>query len=321
MPDFIIKGPAMIPGVTDKVGDRQLTGEEIQKGAYDFISSYGVVDAMHSFKRVGDPVESYIAPEPTMFNDIEYPAGTWFLTTRVTDPDVKQAIMKGELTGYSVGAFPEQEYDQLKRNNNLFVGKGPFTGKGRFSKVKEGAWFPLAVSIVDIPAVGDAIFKVFAPMEFIKKSLDVEDKTMSEDKSRDSIIEMLLGAILKKDEPKEYESGLEAKIKELKEDNEKKDKKIAKLDKKLEDLEAKFEEATKEETKDDEKDEEEAKDDKEEAKATEDKAEETKEEASKDDGDDGGAITKSLSPDKGTQTKKSFMERIGRDGDGNKLRS
>lgn len=320
MPDFIIKGPAMIPGVTDKVGDRQLTGEEIQKGAYDFISSYGVVDVQHSFKRVGDPVESYIAPEPTQFNGIEYPAGTWFLTTRVTDPDVQEAIMKGELTGYSVGAFPEQEYDQLKRNNNLFVGKGPFTGKGRFSKVKEGAWFPLAVSIVDIPAVGDAIFKVFAPLEFIKKSLDVEDKTMSEDKSRDSVIEMLIGAILKKndEDPQKYESGLEAKVKELKEDIEKKDKEIKSLTKKLGKVEAELEEATKEPEPDPEP--------QEPTEPAEPPAEPTEPEPSEPaepvaPSEPGEPITKSLPADRETQTKKSFMEKIGRDGDGNKIRS
>ncbi len=296
--DFIIKGPAMIPGITDRVGDRQLTGEEIQKGAYQFLANYGVVDVQHSFKRIGDPVESYIAPEPTRFNNINYPAGTWFLTTRVTDPNVQQAIMKGELTGYSVGAMPEKEYNELKRNL-------PIT-KAMFSDVDEGAWFPLAVSIVDMPAVSDAIFKVFAPLEFIKKEHPKNGgKNMSEenDKTRDSLLEKMFDHFIKKEESKEVETGKEE------DKTESEFVTMEQLDSKLDSFKTDILDAIKGE---DDEEEEEASEESEGDNADEESEEEDGEDAGKPAGEP-AAITKSLSPDsRQTAKKKSFNEQIGR---------
>ena len=73
---------------------------------------------------------------------------------------------KGELKGFSVGAFPE----------NLIP-------KSLFKDVKEGEWFALAVSIVKMPYYPEMIFKVFKPDEYIKKHIMEETTMTDEDKN------------------------------------------------------------------------------------------------------------------------------------------
>lgn len=167
MSEIYIKGPVLSPGLTGRkelgLQDRPLTPQEIQKAAYNYLPGTPIVDVQHNMRKQAEVVESYIAPDETQFNGSSYPAGTWFMTSRVTDPELQTAIQKGELTGFSVGAFPE----------NLIP-------KGLFKDVKEGEWFALAVSIVKMPYYPEMIFKVFKPDEFIKKSIK-EVKSMTEE--------------------------------------------------------------------------------------------------------------------------------------------
>lgn len=201
MSDLIIKGPVTIPGEIDLTNDRALTAEEIQKAAFDFVSKYnGLIDVQHSFERQAELVESYIAPEDTTFNDISYPAGTWFISARVSNPDIIKAIESNELTGFSIGALPSKQYDELKRDLPI--------SKGAFSDVAPGDWFPLAVSIVDLPAMEKATFKVFTEDEFIKKSYG-EDK-MSKEELQDTnalagVVTKLIDVLIKKEDIKEEE--------------------------------------------------------------------------------------------------------------------
>lgn len=321
MTDLIIKGPAMIPGQIDLQNDRPLTPQEIQKAAYQFLPGSPIVDVQHAFKKIADVVESYIAPEDTVFNDKTYPAGTWFLSSKVTDPQVQQGIRNGELKGYSVAALPEKQYQDLKR-----VIPDNIVSKALFKNVDEGAWFPLTVSIVDIPAVPDAIFKIFEPDDVIKKSKgDVNQ--MTEENAIVGMFSKLLDHVITKSDNKKddnYSSKLEDRVKELKDKNTEYEDKLEKLNKKFDKLNNKLkakEEDKDEDKKEDEKEDKEdkSKDDKKKDNDKQDSKDDKKDDKSEDKTEDttdvtDTAITKSIPIDSTTTTgKKSLMEKIGAD--------
>lgn len=191
MSNFIVKGPVMIPGQSDRAGDRPMSPEEIQKAAYQFASGFPIIDYQHSFQKIADVVESFITPEETDFNGMQYPAGTWFITANVTDPEVQNGIKNGELTGYSVAALPEKNYDDLRR-----IIPDNVVSKSMFKDVDDGAWFPLTVSIVDIPCVPEAVFKAFDESDIVKKSLK-ENENMVDEK-RDGVFEKLVDFLINK---------------------------------------------------------------------------------------------------------------------------
>jgi hypothetical protein len=290
MTELFIKGPVLSPGATGWPGqpqDRPLTAEEIQKAAYQFLPGYSIIDVQHSFRKQADIVESYIAPEITRFNDNDYPAGTWFITARISDETIIKAVNDGELTGLSVGAFPEKQYEDLKR---------PIV-KGMFSDVEEGAWFSLAISIVDVPFYPEMVFKVFGPDDFIKKNKqNLEDEFMSEDKTRDTLLEKVFDFLIKKEEAEAIPEDEPVFIT--------KDELDEALDKILKEIKPV-------ETVEDEAEAEEAEEEvvEEETETVEDEPEPEPSEP----------ITKALPQDQPPVIKKSFNEQIGRDSFGNKI--
>jgi len=338
-----VKGAVISPGWIGRpeLGqtDRPLTALEIQKAAYSFplgspLFDYKqpVVDVQHDFNPQALAVEQFIAPEPIEFNNDIYDPGTWFLTSKVTDPTIQRMILSGELTGYSVGAFPE-EYKQL------------FVKKGMFADVPEGGWFPLAVSMVKMPFYPKAVFKVFGPDDIIKKSLnfnsEVDTVSGEEDKGMAGLVNRLLDIVIKKegsDDGKQYETELEKKVRQLKEKDEENQKTIKKLEKKVNKLSEKQEEPPGKEDDDDEEDDDknkkskkskkskkgkkDKKDKKSKSKKTKDDEEDDDSEEEEIDDDDEEEeeeveekiIKKGLSPDnKKTKPTKSFNERAGMD--------
>jgi hypothetical protein len=107
----IVYGKALVPDKMDTQQDT-MTKEDIEKTAHDFlinlqkayvelskgnqVTKASEIGLMHTiFKGVGGfgyVVESYIDPE-----------GSWVLATKITDDVVWNKIVKGEITGYSVG--------------------------------------------------------------------------------------------------------------------------------------------------------------------------------------------------------------------------
>lgn len=326
MTDLYVKGPVISPGWIGRpeLGktDRPLTAAEIQKAAYAFpIGSplldiqQPVVDVQHDFQPQAVAVEQFIAPEPINFNNYTYEVGTWFLTSKVTDPLIQKRILSGELTGYSVGAFPEDYKTMLM-------------AKGMFSDVPEGGWFPLAVSMVKMPFYPQAVFKVFGPEDIIKKSFNSEvDNVSDENNAIAAMFGKLLDYVIKKegsDEDK-YESELEKKVRKLKESREEDQEEIKKLRKKVDKLSDKDEEPPgKESDEEEEEDKEEDKKDKKKDKPKKDKKENKKDKKEKDEeqdedeeieGDKEEKIIKKgldIDDDKG-KSHKSFMDNIGCD--------
>ena len=161
---ILVKGPVLGPGWIGRpamgLTDRPLTPPEIQKAAHGFLPGTPIVDVQHDLKKQAEVVESFITSNDYQFNGQTYPPGTWFVTSKVTDPTLIKGIQDGTFTGYSVGAWPEEYRDRL-------------VAKGLFSDVKEGEWFALAVSIAKLPFYPEAIFKVFQPDEVIKKIFQI----------------------------------------------------------------------------------------------------------------------------------------------------
>ena len=347
MDPIYVKGAVISPGWIGRpelgVTDRPLTAPEIQKAAYSFpLGSplfdfkQPVIDVQHDFKPQALAVEQFIAPEPIEFNNDIYDPGTWFLTSKVTDPTIQRMILNGELNGYSVGAFPE-EYKQL------------LVKKGMFADVPEGGWFPLAVSLVKMPFYPKAVFKVFGPDDIIKKSLNFNkevDTVADGDNAIAAMFGKLLDYVIKKegsDDGKQYETELEKKVRELKEENSELKSENEKQSKKIDKLKSKSEKPPGKEEKDDDDEEEDEEDEKNKkktkkskkskkgkkskSKKTKEEKEESDEEEDEEDSEDNDdnddeevdekeekIIKKGLSPDdKKTKPTKSFNERAGMD--------
>lgn len=303
MTDQYIKGPVLSPGLKGRpdigIEDRPLTAEEIQKAAYSYLPGSPIVDVQHSFKPQAEVVESYITPEDTDFNGKSYPAGTWFITAKVTDPTLQTAIQKSELTGFSVGAFPEKDYEQLKRQGIT---------KGMFSDVDEGSWFALAISIVDVPFYPEMIFKVFRENEFIKKELPKSeaDKLSNENTTNDkvslSVLKDFFNFIKKEAEPIEKADPPVEEPKYVTQEQ---------LDAKLDEIKQLITEskAVEKEAPEETPEEEET---------TEEPEEQPEETPEPEEEEEDEVISKSLPVDGSRTQKTSFMAKIGRDDFGNK---
>lgn len=107
----IVYGKALVPNKVDTQNDF-VTKEDIEQTAHEFLvnlqkayvelsrgeqtTKASEIGYMHKvFKGVGGfgyIVESYIDPE-----------GSWVLATKITDDKVWDMVVKGEITGYSVG--------------------------------------------------------------------------------------------------------------------------------------------------------------------------------------------------------------------------
>lgn len=91
--------------MTEDAHGNYMTEEEITKAAYWFAKNGNQVDVQHSFEPLADAavVESYVAPCDMEISDETIQKGTWLMTVEVNDPDVFEAIQKGEITGFSMG--------------------------------------------------------------------------------------------------------------------------------------------------------------------------------------------------------------------------
>ncbi|AIS32482.1 phage-related protein [Methanobacterium formicicum] len=116
-------GTALIPGEPDcdaTNGEELLTAEKVAKIAHSFMD-YRIVDKEHEFlvtkKNMGDPVESYLLDAPKVMKNIkgeerEYPEGTWVVKSKITDPEMMKAALKGEIA-YSVSVLSEEDADKV----------------------------------------------------------------------------------------------------------------------------------------------------------------------------------------------------------------
>lgn len=116
-----VTGIVYEPMVEDTQGN-YMTEEEITKAAYWFMKNQGSVDLQHSFEALDSAtvVESYIAKCDEEIEGQPVKKGTWVMTVEITDPEIFEAIEKGEITGFSmggVGEYSQEDVDISKSGN------------------------------------------------------------------------------------------------------------------------------------------------------------------------------------------------------------
>lgn len=117
-----LTAPVMIPGAHDcdyTNGEPPLTREQIQKFANSY-EKYQFIDHEHGLTRngqkIGVPVNSFLLTDDTTLDTMDgsktYPAGTWMMTSMLTDEAAIKNALSGGYTGYSVSVFNRERADQ-----------------------------------------------------------------------------------------------------------------------------------------------------------------------------------------------------------------
>ena len=110
-----VTGVVYEPMVEDSHGN-YMTEAEITKAAYWFAKNGDKVDLQHSFDPLpgATVVETWIAKADFNIGDEVVKQGTWLMTVEVTDEAVWDGILKGEITGFSMGGignYSEEDTD------------------------------------------------------------------------------------------------------------------------------------------------------------------------------------------------------------------
>lgn len=127
---MILTAPVMIPGAKDCDyfrGEDPFTVDQVRvfKELYD---EYGFIDDYHGIrdeysadkgKLRGNALKSFLLSEPTSYVWFDgtvhtYPAGTWMLTSEITDPVTMKSVQEGKITGYSPSIFPRPMAEKIK---------------------------------------------------------------------------------------------------------------------------------------------------------------------------------------------------------------
>ena len=91
--------------LTEDTHGNFMTEEEIRKAAYWYAKNGDQVDVQHAFEAVEgvSVVETYIAPCDMTVGGEPVIKGTWLMTAEVENADVWDKVIKGEITGFSMG--------------------------------------------------------------------------------------------------------------------------------------------------------------------------------------------------------------------------
>ena len=117
-----VTAPVMIPEAHDcdyHNGETPLTKKQIREFAKTY-EKYQFVDHEHGLtrngKRIGTPTNSFLLTENTTMQTVNgsttYPAGTWMVTSTLTDEEAIQTALNGGYTGYSPSVLPESRADK-----------------------------------------------------------------------------------------------------------------------------------------------------------------------------------------------------------------
>lgn len=122
----IVYGVVYEPDVVDAHGDF-MDAEEIEKAAHVFLKEFRNIDKQHDFtSKVGEVIESYIAPADFELGGQTVTKGTWMMAVKVVD-DVWQSIQKGEYTGFSLAGYGNVEKAQGEFTATLHEGESVLT--------------------------------------------------------------------------------------------------------------------------------------------------------------------------------------------------
>ena len=185
----IVYGVVYEPDVVDAHGDF-MTADEIEKAAHVFLKEFRNIDKQHDFaSKVGEVIESYIAPADFELGGQAVTKGTWMMAVKVVD-DVWTGIQKGEYTGFSLAGYGNVEKAQGEITATLHEGEMVLTKEDTsfLSKLK----------------------KFFAPLlehEHVQKEQGEEVMTMTKDELQalvtETVAEAVAKALAKEEDPKE----------------------------------------------------------------------------------------------------------------------
>lgn len=185
----IVTAPVLIPGVPDcdyTNGEQPLTTEEIKHLMTSF-KKYNIIDYNHKYmfdgpwhlRRLGEPIDMWQTKEETTYTDrfdVERttPPGTWYLKTRVTDPEAIKLIDDEILNSYSLTTASRSLADKFleltrgvsaksvtytsKEVTELLRKHGMISSKHRtlLHDVPDPVGF--TVSLTEFPCVGGSVF-------------------------------------------------------------------------------------------------------------------------------------------------------------------
>lgn len=99
-----ITGIVYEPNTEDAHGN-YMTEDEITKAAYAYAKGGAKVDLQHTFEEAEGAavVESYVTKCDMEIEGVPIKKGTWLMTVEVSNPEVYEAIEKGQITGFSMG--------------------------------------------------------------------------------------------------------------------------------------------------------------------------------------------------------------------------
>lgn len=125
----IITGPVYSPNTPDcdyHNGEKPLTKQQINHLQQSF-KNYNIIDFQHQFanpiskwnlKNIAKPLKSWISKKEHTYTDIlgnqrTVPAGTWWLSIEIHDPEIIEAIDQKKLTAYSLTTANKDYADKI----------------------------------------------------------------------------------------------------------------------------------------------------------------------------------------------------------------
>jgi hypothetical protein len=102
----IVTGIVLEPDEVDSQNDT-IPASVIEKAAHSFLSGYNLsteIAEMHTTFGVGIRlIESYVAPSDLTIGEEKVKKGSWVISVFVESDEIWEKIMKGEITGFSIG--------------------------------------------------------------------------------------------------------------------------------------------------------------------------------------------------------------------------
>lgn len=95
------------PDLEDAQGD-VLRFDTIEKAAHTFLRKYRTVGDSHMRVADAEVVESYVAPVDMQVQTELIKKGTWVMTIKINDPQLKEQVLSGDITGLSIGGVGER---------------------------------------------------------------------------------------------------------------------------------------------------------------------------------------------------------------------
>lgn len=105
----LVYGVVLEPETVDTQDDI-ISADEIKRACWKYMETYQQVGVQHSYINPQILIrECYVAPVDFMLGNELVKTGSWVMAVGVYDEDVWQAVLKKELTGFSIGGYAIRE--------------------------------------------------------------------------------------------------------------------------------------------------------------------------------------------------------------------